>query len=188
MDKHRLSLIIIGVFAVAILAGGWFVGVQPQLDRITRANTQTASIKQMNDIQQIKNDALEADNANLETYRGELAEKQKKIPAARSQQELINQLDAAAENADVTIQSLTFEAAVSFAAPEGVTADAPVGGTFIAVPLSLSASGDRKSLEKFAANLQTSARIITIGSSQFTGAEEGSLVISGITWVLMPSA
>jgi len=188
MDKYRLSLMIIGVLAVAILFGGWFVGVQPQLDRIARATEQTVSVKQMNDVQQLRNDALAADNDHLEDYKRELAAMQKQIPATRSQQELINQIDAAAKAADVTIRTLTFDSAISFTAPEGVTTGLPSGGTFVAVPLSLAATGARADLEKFAANLQKSARIITIGSSQFTGAEDGSLVLGGVTWVLMPAA
>jgi len=188
MDKHRLSLIVIGVFAIAILVGGWFVGVQPQLDRSSRANVQTASLMQTNDIQHAKNQALAAEDLKLEDYKRELAENQQRIPAARAQQELINQIDAAAAAAGVSIRSLTFDPAVSFAAPEDITAAVGVDSDFIGVPLTLSAEGERAALEAFAANVQNSARVITIGGSQFTGGEIDSLVISGATWVLMPTS
>ncbi|MDL5349968.1 type 4a pilus biogenesis protein PilO [Microbacterium sp. zg-YB36] len=188
MDKHRLSLIVIGVLAVAIVFGGFFIGVQPQLDRSARASEQTESLRQTNDVQQERNVALAADNLNLGAYEQQLAAKQERIPPARAQQELINQIDAAAAGAGVTIRTLTFDAALGFSAPEGVTADAPAGGTLIGVPLNLTAEGDRANLEAFTANLQNSARIITIVTSQFTAGEESSLVISGVTWVLMPGS
>ncbi|MCR2814135.1 hypothetical protein NQ166_13735 [Microbacterium sp. zg.Y1090] len=187
MDKHRLSLIVIGVFAVAIVLGGWFLGVQPQLDRMTRADAQTTSIRQTNDVQEQRNRALAVDNDNLDTYKAELAARQERIPAARAQQELINQIDAAAAAAGVGIRSLTFEPAVSFAGPEGVGLDAPTGG-FIGVPLILTAEGPRPDLERFAANLQGSTRVITIGGSDYRGGEQSSLTITGVTWVLMPTS
>lgn len=51
MDKHRLTLIVIGMLGVAVVLGGWLLGVQPQLDRIDTANAQTASLRQLNDVQ-----------------------------------------------------------------------------------------------------------------------------------------
>lgn len=188
MDKHRLSLIVIGVFAVAIVVGGWFIGVQPQLDRTSRANVQTASLMQTNKIQQDRNLALAAEDLKLDDYKRQLADNQQRIPAARAQQELINQIDAAAAAAGVSIRSLTFDPAVSFTAPEDITAAVGVGSEFIGVPLTLSAEGERPALEAFAANLQNSPRVITIAGSQFTGGEADSLVISGATWVLMPAS
>jgi FtsZ-binding cell division protein ZapB len=54
--------------------------VQPQLDRIEAAKSQTASITQLNDAQQARNDALAAENERLDEYKKALAEKQQEIP------------------------------------------------------------------------------------------------------------
>jgi len=187
MDKYRLSLILIAAFAVAILAGGWFLGVQPQVDRISAAETQTASIKQLNDVQQIKNTALRKDNDHLKEYKTQLHTAQQAIPATRSQQELINQFDAAATAANVTIRTLTFADASSYAAPKGVTVTAPGGGGLVEVPLTMAVDGSRADLEKFVANLQKSRRIVTFAQSRYTGPNDASLNLSGSTWVLMPA-
>ncbi len=189
MDKHRLTLIVIGVLGVAIVLGGWFVGVQPQIDRIDAANSQTASITQLNDAQQIKNDALAADNEKLGDYKNDLAEKQREIPASRSQQDLINQIDAAAVAAGVTVKSLSFDAAADFVAPPGVDMAGPSSGKLIDIPLTLNATGERAQLEDFIAKLQQSSRIVTISASTYTSGDGAPAVdITGTTWVLLPAS
>lgn len=188
MDKHRLTLIVIGVLGIAIVFGGWLVGVQPQFDRMEAANAQAASIKQMNDAQQIKNDALAADNERLDQYKNDLTAKQQEIPAGRSQQELINQIDAAAVAAGVTVKTLRFDLAAEYVAPAGVEVSGPSSGMLIDVPLTLNATGERAKLEAFIANLQQSARIVTISSSTYTGGDEQSVDLTGSTWVLLPAS
>lgn len=187
MDKHRLTLIVIGVLAAAILVGGWFIGVQPQIARIDAANEQTTSIARINDAQQLVNEALKADNENLPQYRSELTARQSEIPANRSQQELIDQLDAAATAAGVAITALQFEAAAEYVVPAGVEVTAAAGGTLIQIPVTLNASGPRAQLEAFVANVQASSRIITISSSAYTGGDESAVALTGTTWVLLPA-
>lgn len=187
MDKHRLSLIVIGVLAAAIVFGGWLIGVQPQIARIDTANDQTSSISQINDVQQIANDALKADNENLPRFKADLAARQSEIPADRNQQELINQLDAAASAAGVTISALRFDVAAQYTPPTGVDVTGAAGGTLIQIPLTLNADGPRAQLEDFVGNLQESSRIVTISSSRYSGGEESAVELTGTTWVLMPA-
>lgn len=188
MDKYRLSFIIIGVLAIAVVFGGWLVGVQPQLDRIEAAKSQTASITQINDAQQARNDALAAENERLDEYKKALAEKQQEIPAQRAQQELINQIDAAATAAGVTVKTLRFDIATAYEAPAGVEAPTPSSGTLVAVPLTLTAAGNRAKLEDFVGRLQGSQRIVTLSSSKYTAGDETTIDLSGTTWVLLPQS
>ncbi len=187
MDKHRLSLIVIGALAGAILLGGWILGIQPQIDRIDSANEQTASIRQINDVQQTKNAALAADNEKLGDYKSDLSAKQDEIPAGRSQQDLINQIDAAANSSDVTVKALSFDVAADYTAPAGVEVPSVSSGSLIDIPLTMSVEGPRAKLEDFLAKLQTSSRIVTIHSSDYTSDDETErLDLTGVTWVLMP--
>lgn len=189
MDKHRLTLIVIGLFGVAIVLGGWFIGVQPQIDRMDAANSQTASLTQLNETQQAKNDALATDNEKLGDYKNELAAKQREIPASRSQQDLINQIDAAAVAAGVSVKSLRFDTAAAYVAPAGIAVSGPSSGTLIDVPLTLNATGERAQLEDFIAKLQQSSRIVTISASTYTrGDDVPSVDLTGTTWVLLPAS
>lgn len=186
MSRYRFSLIVVGLLAFLVLIGGWFIGVQPQLDRISTANTQTDSVRQLNQIQQAKNTALAEDDAHLDEYKAQLASTQAEIPAARSQQALIDQINAAAGSAGVTMTALRFEPAQAYVAPVGVSLDTPSSGTLVAIAVSLSAQGDRAALESFTANLQASTRLITVIDSQYTGPEDAQLTLNGATWVLVP--
>ncbi len=186
MSRYRFSLIVVGLLAFLVLIGGWFIGVQPQLDRISTANTQTDSVRQLNQIQQAKNTALAEDDAHLDEYKAQLASTQAEIPAARSQQALIDQINAAAGSAGVTMTALRFEPAQAYVAPVGVSLDTASSGTLVAIAVSLSAQGERAALESFTANLQASTRLITVIDSQYTGPEDAQLTLNGATWVLVP--
>lgn len=188
MDRFRLSLIVIGVLAVAILFGGWALGVQPQLDRAGSAAAQTASIRTVNDAQAAKNAQLAADNERLADLQTQLAGEQNHIPSARSQQPLIDELNAAAVSTGTAIESLTFAPAVAYVAPAGVPLILPVTGTLVAVPVTITATGARPNLEGFAAALQSSARIVSIASSQYSGPDDAALTLTGTTWVLKPAS
>lgn len=188
MDRFRLSLIVIGVLGVAIVIGGWAIGVQPQLDRASAADAQTASIRTLNDSQQARNAALAKDNEDLPAYTAELADEQSRIPSSRSQQPLIDELNSAAVTTGTAIESLAFDPAVAYTEAPGVTLTLPVSGTLVAVPVTITATGPRPSLENFAAAVQNSTRIITISSSQYSGPDDAALTLTGTTWVLMPTS
>lgn len=188
MDKFRLSLIVFGVVAVAILAGGWALGIQPQLNRIGAADSQTASIRQINNAQEAENAALAADNANLAQYKADLAADEAQIPTTRSQQALIDQINGVASAAGVTVQSLVFDQAMAYAPPAAVPVSLPTAQTLVTVPISISVSGPRPSLEAFAAALQGTTRIITISASSYTGPDESALSVTGTTWVMQAPA
>lgn len=187
MDKHRLSLIVVGVLAVGILLGTFFLGVQPQLERTARADEQRATVEQTNATQKARNSALAADQERIDEYRAGLEAAQAEIPAQRGQQVLIDQINAAADAAGVTVTTLTFDTAVAWTAPNSVPVDLPPSGTLVSVPMTLAAAGDRAALEQFAANVQRSPRIVTVLSSSYSGPEDPQLTLTGLTWALMPA-
>lgn len=184
MDRFRLSLIVIGVLAVAVLFGGWALGIQPQLDALGRATSQTATTKQLNDMQAAKNASLAADNENLADFQAQLAADQAQIPESRSQQPLIDQINSAAGANGVSVESLVFDPAVTYAPPAGVPAPIPVGQTLVTIPTTITVTGPRPNLEAFAASLQSSTRIFSLSSSQYTGPDDSAVTLVGATWVM----
>lgn len=185
MDKHRFTLIIIGIFGVGILAGGWFLGVQPQLNRIGDAAAQVESVRQLNEAQTQVNAALAADYQRLGEFQGALDAAKALIPDRRSQQALIDQIEAAADAAGVTIKTINFDAPVAFTPTVGVPVNLPATSTLVAIPVDITVAGERSSTEAFAAGLQGAARIVTVTGSEYRGPEDPSLTLSGTTWVLM---
>lgn len=188
MDRFRLSLIVIGTLAVAVLFGGWALGVQPQLDRMANASAQTAAFAQTNAAQQQRNAELAADNEHLGQYKSQLAASEAEVPSSRSQQGLVDQLNAAAGAAGVTVSSLVFTQPVAYVPPAGVPVELPGSGTLVAVPLTIAVNGARPNLEAFAAAVQSSTRTVSITGSQYSGPEDASLTLTGTTWVLLPQS
>ncbi|WP_460801899.1 hypothetical protein [Microbacterium sp. GXF6406] len=187
MSKYNFSLIAIGLLAAIILAAGWFVGMKPQLDRMGEANKQTENARQINDVQAAKNAALAEDHKRLDEYKAQITATQAEIPQTRSQQGLVDQINAAADNADVMMRSLTFDSTIRYTPPTGVTIAPVSSGDLVAVTVSISAEGDRERLEDFAARLQASKRLVTVVDSIYTGPEDAVLTLNGITWVLQPT-
>ncbi|WP_298041234.1 hypothetical protein [uncultured Microbacterium sp.] len=186
MSKYNFSLIAIGLLAAIILAAGWFVGIKPQIDRMGEANSQTENARQINDVQAAKNAALAEDHKHLEEYKSQIAATQNEIPQTRSQQALFDQISAAADNANVTMTSVTFDTPLGYTAPTGVAIAPVTSGSLVAVSVSISATGDREQLEDFVSRLQASKRLVTVIDSIYTGPEEAILILNGSTWVLQP--
>lgn len=186
LTKYRLSLVALGTLAAVVLLAGFFLGIQPQLSRITTANSQQEAAEALNRQQQTKNETLRSEQARIGEYNAQLAQKQALIPTSRSQQELIAQIDSAAWLAGVAVENVTFEEPVPFVAPPTVPLTATSSGTLVSVGISISVSGDRLALENFALNLQNLGRLITVEQSQYTGPEPASLTLTGTTWVLQP--
>lgn len=184
MDRFKLSLIVIGVLAIAVVLGGWALGIQPQLDALGKAAQQTTTTKQLNDLQAAKNASLAADNAKLAEFQAQLEADEAQIPSSRSQQPLIDQINAAASANAVEISSLVFDPAVAFVPPTGVPAPLPGAAALVAVPTTITATGPRPNLEAFAAALQASERIVSISSSQYTGPDDSAITLVGTTWVM----
>lgn len=185
LTKYRLSLAAIGTLAAVLLVAGWFLGVQPQLTKALKANEQTAAARTQNDLLVVKNAGLKADQERISEFQAQLAQKQVSIPSARSQQELITQITAAADSAGVDVTNVSFEQARRYVPPAAVPVPATTS-TLVAVTFSIAAGGERAGLEQFAANMQAINRLATITQSQYTGPEAASLVLGGQTWVLQP--
>jgi hypothetical protein len=58
----------------------------------------------------------------------------------------------------------------------------------VAVPLTLTAAGDRAKLEDFVGRLQESQRIVTLSASKYTAGDETTIDLTGTTWVLLPQS
>lgn len=185
MNRYRISLLVIGVLAVVILIGGWFLGVDPQLSRIEAANSQRTLVLQKNTIQEARNAQLAADKAKLPELQAQLDSGLAQIPSDRSQQALIDQLNAAALASGTGLVSVTFDAPVDAVAPAGVAVTLPSSATLVTVPLTMTVAGSRANLEAFLVHLQSVPRIVSVAQTAFSNADEPTLVVTGLTYVLV---
>lgn len=124
MDRNRIKLIIAMVSGVAVLALGFFLGVQPQLTAASTAAEQKSTVDQQNEGIRAAVEQLIAENEGLSGLEAERDAKLASVPEAPDMPSLIRQLDAMAGQAGTMVTSFTAADPVSYAAPASATAPA----------------------------------------------------------------
>lgn len=138
MNRNKLSLIIAGLAAVALVLGGWFVGVQPQLASAAASAQQQSDIDARNDTVRAELARLEHQYDELGTLRSGLTTLQSSIPDSTDTTPFIKELNQLADANAVSISSLTFGDAQAYVPP--ATAEAPAPGASATATPSPSAS------------------------------------------------
>ncbi|MBF4584699.1 MULTISPECIES: hypothetical protein [unclassified Curtobacterium] len=108
MNKSRLSLIVALAAALAVLAGGWFLGAQPQIAQASTNASQRADIAATNSGNRAELRRLEKASESLDSTKRELAALRASVPAAPETDSLLSQLNLAASSSAVTVTSVTF--------------------------------------------------------------------------------
>jgi Tfp pilus assembly protein PilO len=107
VDKNKIWLIAaIGVM-VAIGAGAWFLGVQPQMSASAQADAQRASVEATNQTYQAALTKLKADYSSLPKLKTDLAELSKSIPTGDAKPALLRELTALYPATGVTFVGYT---------------------------------------------------------------------------------
>lgn len=117
MTKHRLSLVLAGITALVILAGGWFLGVQPQLATASANDQQRQGIEQTNAANAEELSRLEAQYQQLGAMQAKYADLQRSVPATADTAGFTREVNAAATSAGVGISSIQFDTPVAYAPP-----------------------------------------------------------------------
>lgn len=139
MNRHKLSLIIAALAAAVIVAGGWFLGVQPQLAAASAATDQTASIATTNDANRLELTRLEKQFASIDKSKAELADLGKSVPSTSSTNAFVRELNSVAVSSGVTITSITIADAQQYTPPQ-TAAETPTDSSSSSATASPSAS------------------------------------------------
>ncbi|PWC06733.1 hypothetical protein [Mycetocola zhujimingii] len=118
MDKYKLWVLGLAVVMVGILAMGWFVGVDPQLQAKAAADEQRVSVEAQNDATVQTIAKLKGDFESIDALRAELAGLRSSIPADGDLPAFLTQLDTLAAESGTTVTSLTVAEAIEYTAPE----------------------------------------------------------------------
>ncbi|PZF57364.1 hypothetical protein DEJ23_07720 [Curtobacterium sp. MCSS17_008] len=131
MTKHRLSLVIALVVCAAVLAGGWFLGVQPQLAAAAANQTQQATIDATNDKNRAELTRLAKAFSGLGETKAELDRLRASVPSTVDTESFVREIDADATAASVQVTNVTIGDAVPYApaADSAAEPDASSNGT-----------------------------------------------------------
>jgi Tfp pilus assembly protein PilO len=164
MDRNKLSLVVAGLAALAILAGGWFVGVQPQLAAASGAAQQRSDIEERNSTVRAELTRLQQQYAELGTLKSDLATLQASIPDTTDTTPFIKELDQLAATNGVVISSLTFGDAQAYVPPAAPATEGTDGAAATPAP---SASAEPGGSASVAVSAPTTVTDPLITSSNF---------------------
>ncbi|GAA1440198.1 type 4a pilus biogenesis protein PilO [Leifsonia poae] len=127
MDKTRLWAIGAALLMVVVVALGWVVAVQPQLDAASAADAQTATIQTTNAQSAAALEQLKKDYKNLPALQDKLTALQKSVPADQSIPAFVDELYAIAAQNGLTITNWTAADAQAYktVTPPAAAAPAP---------------------------------------------------------------
>ena len=189
MNSNRILIIACAAIAVAVLLGGWFLGIGPLLAQADRDRVAASDLSARNDLLVVQIAKLKAQDENLTELESALADARIAIPASSDLDELVVQLADGAAAAGVTLNSVDFASPEQFAPLPRFTSVASNGvpaESLVTIAFTVSASGGRDNLIAFADAVGTTPRLSVLTSSAmgFDGEIWGGTV-QGIVYVLL---
>ena len=158
MNKHKIAWIALAVGIVVVLMLTWLVGVSPRLTHIKEADAQTAQIEESNKKTRDQIETLRMASETIGLQKDRLRQLQRQIPDGYNQNEFIDSLNAAADGAGVSIQSVTFDEATTAEVPSEMQGTIKAG-RLVQVPVSITANGSYDAMRGFVQAVQGINRI-----------------------------
>ena len=129
MSRNRLMLVLAALAALAVAAGGFFLGVQPQLDRAAAADSERQTVSSANQTTRTEIARLQEQAKSLPRMRAELAAQRASIPASGATSAFISQLNATATATGVKVATISVSDAVAYTPPVSAEPTASATGT-----------------------------------------------------------
>ncbi|MGY6496772.1 MAG: type 4a pilus biogenesis protein PilO, partial [Microcella sp.] len=134
MNLTRLWGVVSALLVLVILAGGWFLGVSPQLNRAATANEQLVQVQSGNELQRLTLAGLQQLEEQRPELEAQLADGRQAIPALAQFPPLLQELSDLAGASGVTLSNFSAQPAQSFVPAEQYAEIVPAGldpATFI---------------------------------------------------------
>ncbi len=164
MDRNKLSLIVAGVAALALVVGGWFVGVQPQLAAGAAAAAQRSDIDDRNDTVRTEIARLERQYADFDSLKARLGSLSASIPSSTDTTPFIEELDQLAAANGVSIGSLTFGDAQTYVPPAAPASGVAGSTTATGTPSPTASAAPSEGATAIAAPPVVTSPLITSGN------------------------
>jgi Tfp pilus assembly protein PilO len=115
MDRNKLWLIGAVLVAGCLVAGGWFVGIQPQLVTAENALQQRTTVKTTNLQDEAILEGLRSDYSKLPQLEDQLSSLQASVPESSAASDLVKELDALSASSGATVTDFTMSDAQAYA-------------------------------------------------------------------------
>lgn len=184
MNKNRMWVIGAILAIVVTVAGGWLVGIAPQLAVASSANTDRANVMAANARNEILLAKLKRDYQNIDALKNHVSTLQESVPTSADISSFVTELNSLANARRVTLKSIT----VSDAKPYTPTTQAPAAKTtpasspqtnpkitstnFVTIPVQIAVTGDYGKVLDFVNDVQLGQRLILVSTLSSTGATD----------------
>jgi hypothetical protein len=184
----RIWGLVSGAAIVAVLAGGWFVGVQPQLAAADTATQTAVGQEAQNQVTRVKLAGLAKAAAKVDAMTAENAVLLKSVPTILKPNTFIRRVSEVATLDGVTVMSVAPGMAVAYTAPApaapaagaaaapALAATAPLitAANFTVVPVTVIVTGSADSTLQFAHDIQNDERTFAVTGYQTSKSEDSS--------------
>ncbi len=121
MDRNRLMMIGAVLAAVVVIAGGFFLGVSPQLTAAGTAQANTATVNAQNTTLNSNLVTLKSQYSKLDSLKTQLGVLKESVPTTAATAAFISEVNGLAKSTGVTLKSLTIGDALAYVAPTTTT-------------------------------------------------------------------
>ncbi len=125
MNRNKMMLVLAAVAAVAIVAGGLLLGIQPQLAQAASDRAQRAQIEKTNDVNRAELARLQAAQQQLPALREELTALRASVPSSPDTAAFMREVYAVATESDVTVSNIATGNPVAYSPPKAATEPVP---------------------------------------------------------------
>lgn len=117
VDRNRLWILGAVVVMVAVVAGGWFLGIQPQLDAGSAANQTQQTVEAQNAQSAATLVALKKDYQGIGALKKQLAQLQQSVPSTAAMSDFVTELDQLGGAHGVSVTSISVSDALPYVPP-----------------------------------------------------------------------
>ena len=200
MTKNRAWIWGSALVSVFIFAIGWMVGIQPQLNKISTANTNREAVVVQNAKDEVLLAQLKHDYLNIDLIRKELAQLRTSIPVKAEISSFVTELNSLATKNKVTVKSISVNDAKPYTPNTGSSDPGSTGvvtnpkitpSNFIVIPVQFSVTGNYAKVLDFMHSVQTGQRLFFVSTFGSTGSTETSAqgrvdsTVGGYMYVLL---
>ena len=182
MNKNRLWVVGAVVVMVGLVAGGWLIGIQPQLSAVASANQNRVSVESQNAKNQLLLSKLKKDFEGIADLKKQLDILRAAVPAGADISTFVSELNGLASSHKITVKSISVSDAKPYAPAPLVPASTPGGrpsvmttnpritaANFVLIPLQFSVTGNYATVLDFVHDVQTGPRLFFVSTLTTTG-------------------
>ena len=172
MNRNRAVVIGSVLIVVIVVAFGWILGIQPQLDSATAADTQRTTVEAQNALHEAELIELQEQSTKLPQLKKDLAELRRSVPANADLERLLGDLHALAAASGVTVTNFTSLDAQAFQPTETIAPTVPASvnaDNFVTIPITLTVVGPYSNVMSFVHALQSAPRLVLANGMTLTG-------------------